>query len=450
MFEYFSAAIAAAREDPGDDLLGRLVAAEIDGERLSDWDILGFCFVVVAGGADTTAALISHTVLLTGEHMDQREAVLADPSLLPGALVECLRYESSVQALARTTTEDVEVDGVEIPAGEKVLMLYGSANRDPREYGETADRLDVRREVGRHLAFSSGPHFCIGNHLARLQATGRRRGAVRGAPARHRRPRRGHTPRVRLRARLGVAAGARPERALRRATSSWFRNAVIASRASSEPNSRALSAAISSAWASMRATRSRASSALVSRSPWGCAFFSSEQTSVTASSSSSAGTARVTRPIAAASRGVEGAAGQERLGRGAAGQAGHHGQRDDRRRQRQPALGEGEGHVVAAQHDVARGDDAQPAGADRPGEPRDDRPVVRDQAALQRDQRLGALVHPAAGGLAQVGAGAEHPVGRPDQHDPGVRVLLRPVEGVEELGEQLPWRGRCGCAVSRG
>ena len=170
MFEYFTAAIAAARKEPGDDLLSRLVSAEIDGERLTDWDILGFCFVVVAGGADTTAGLISHTVLLTGQHMDQRELVLASPELLPGALVECLRYESSVQALARTTLSDVVVDDVEIPAGEKVLMLYGSANRDPREFGETADRLDVRREVGRHLAFSSGPHFCIGNHLARLQA----------------------------------------------------------------------------------------------------------------------------------------------------------------------------------------------------------------------------------------------------------------------------------------
>ena len=170
MFEYFTAAITAARQDPGDDLLGRLVTAEIDGERLSDWDILGFCFVVTAGGADTTASLISHTVLLTGQQMDQRELLLADPALIPDALVECLRYESSVQGLARTTLADVEVDGVEIPAGEKVLMLYGSANRDPREYGETADRLDVRREIGRHLAFSSGPHFCIGSHLARLQA----------------------------------------------------------------------------------------------------------------------------------------------------------------------------------------------------------------------------------------------------------------------------------------
>src|SRR4051812_38326886 len=170
MFEYFTTAIASSRAHPGDDLLGRLVTARIEGQTLSDWDILGFCFVVVAGGADTTAGLISHTVLLTGEQMEQRELVLAEPELLPGALVECLRYESSVQALARTTLADVEVAGVEIPAGEKVLMIYGSANRDPREYGETADRLDVRRQVARHLAFSSGPHFCIGNHLARLQA----------------------------------------------------------------------------------------------------------------------------------------------------------------------------------------------------------------------------------------------------------------------------------------
>ncbi len=157
-------------QDPGDDLLGRLVTAEIDGETLNDWDILGFCFVVTAGGADTTASLISHTVLLTGQEMAQRELLLADPALIPDALVECLRYESSVQGLARTTLADVEVGGVEIPAGEKVLMLYGSANRDPREYGETADQLDVRRKIARHLAFSSGPHFCIGSHLARLQA----------------------------------------------------------------------------------------------------------------------------------------------------------------------------------------------------------------------------------------------------------------------------------------
>jgi len=174
MMAYFSAAIAARRDDPSDDLLGALVAAEIDGpdgrQRLSDWDVLGFCFVLVAGGSDTTASLISHAVTLLGEAPDQRALLLDDPDLIPGALLEFLRLESSVQGLARTTLADVEVDGVTIPAGEKVMMLYAAANRDPREFGESADRLDVRREIPRHLSFSSGPHFCVGSHLARLQA----------------------------------------------------------------------------------------------------------------------------------------------------------------------------------------------------------------------------------------------------------------------------------------
>lgn len=170
MMAYFSAAIAARRAEPADDLLGALVAAEIDGEQLTDWDILGFCFVIVAGGSDTTASLISHAVTLLGEAPDQRQVLLDDPGLTSGALVEFLRLESSVQGLARTTLADVEVRGTTIPAGEKVMMLYAAANRDPREFGPTADALDVRREIPRHLSFSSGPHFCIGSHLARLQA----------------------------------------------------------------------------------------------------------------------------------------------------------------------------------------------------------------------------------------------------------------------------------------
>jgi hypothetical protein len=175
MMAYFSAAIAERRRVPSDDLLGALVAAELVGldgetERLSDWDILGFCFVVVAGGSDTTASLISHAVMLLDEAPDQRRLLLDDPGLIPGALLEFLRLESSVQGLARTTLTDVEVDGVTIPAGQKVMMLYAAANRDPREFGESADRLDVRRQISRHLSFSSGPHFCVGSHLARLQA----------------------------------------------------------------------------------------------------------------------------------------------------------------------------------------------------------------------------------------------------------------------------------------
>lgn len=175
MMEYFTDAIARRRAEPADDLLGALVTAELPGpdgsvDRLSDWDILGFCFVVVAGGSDTTASLISHAVTLLSDAPDQRRLLLAEPGLIGGSLLEFLRLESSVQGLARTTLSDVEIHGVTIPAGEKVMMLYAAANRDPREFGATADQLDVRREIRRQLSFSSGPHFCIGTHLARLQA----------------------------------------------------------------------------------------------------------------------------------------------------------------------------------------------------------------------------------------------------------------------------------------
>lgn len=170
MMDYFQGVIDERRVSPREDLIGTLVSAEIDGERLSDWDILGFCFVMVAGGNDTTGALIAHTIALLDRHPDQRELLLEDPGLTEPAVVESLRLESSVQGLARYTTEDAVVDGVTIPAGSKVMMMYAAANRDPAEFGPTADDMDIRRRPARHLAFSSGPHFCIGNHLARLQA----------------------------------------------------------------------------------------------------------------------------------------------------------------------------------------------------------------------------------------------------------------------------------------
>lgn len=169
---YFSDVLADRRAGigRGEDLITSLVDAEIDGERLTDWDILGFCFVVTAGGSETTAGLISHAVSLLSTAPSQRAELAADPSLMEAAVSEFLRLESPVQGLARTTTRDVTLHQVTIPTGTKVLMLYGSANRDPREFGPTADSLNIHREIPRHLAFSSGPHFCIGNHLARLQA----------------------------------------------------------------------------------------------------------------------------------------------------------------------------------------------------------------------------------------------------------------------------------------
>jgi cytochrome P450 len=170
MYAYFSEVIAARRAEPKDDLIGALVAAEIDGERLTDWDILGFCFVMVAGGNDTTGNLITHGVMLLDDDHASRERLIAEPQLIAGALVEFLRLESSVQGLARRTTRPVTIHGVDIPEGVKVMMLYGSGNRDEREYGPDAEQLDITRNVKRHLAFSSGAHFCIGSHFARLQA----------------------------------------------------------------------------------------------------------------------------------------------------------------------------------------------------------------------------------------------------------------------------------------
>jgi cytochrome P450 len=170
MFEDFTGVIRARRADPSDDLISALAVAEADGERLTDWDVLGFCFVMVAGGNDTTANLVSHAVALLDTDHAQRERLASDASLIPNALLEFLRLESSVQALGRTTTRPVVIRGTEIPAGEKVMMLFGAANRDEREFGPSAGDLDVTREIPRHLGFSSGVHFCIGSHLAKLQA----------------------------------------------------------------------------------------------------------------------------------------------------------------------------------------------------------------------------------------------------------------------------------------
>ncbi|KOS57349.1 cytochrome P450 [Rhodococcus rhodochrous KG-21] len=170
MFEYFAGLITERRRAPGDDLISALTEVESDGELLTDWEILGFCFVLVAGGNDTTGNLISHAVMLLDADHRQRALVVDEPARIPGAIVETLRLEGSVQGLARTTTRDVELHGVTIPAGEKVMMLYGAANRDEREFGDTAEQFDITRSIPRHLGFASGPHFCIGSHLAKLQS----------------------------------------------------------------------------------------------------------------------------------------------------------------------------------------------------------------------------------------------------------------------------------------
>jgi len=168
LVSYFGAMCQARRSKPTGDMISKLTQAEIDGDKLTDWDILGFCFVMIAGGNDTTTNLIGNSMKFLHDYPDQHRQMLAKPSLIPNAIEELLRIESVVQGLSRTTTEDVEYYGTVIPAGSKVHNLYASGNRDPRHWGENADELDIHRKIDRHLSFAQGPHFCIGAHVARL------------------------------------------------------------------------------------------------------------------------------------------------------------------------------------------------------------------------------------------------------------------------------------------
>ena len=169
LYGYFADLLAQRRLQPGDDMLSVLADSEIDGRPVSVEEVLGFCFVMIAGGNDTASGLLSGTAAALTVHRDQRARLLDHPSLVPGAVEELLRYVTPVQGLSRTTTREVAVRGTTIPAGRKVHLLYAAANRDEREFGPDAGTLDVGRPVRRMLAFSSGPHHCLGAAAARLQ-----------------------------------------------------------------------------------------------------------------------------------------------------------------------------------------------------------------------------------------------------------------------------------------
>ena len=170
MFRYFGGLMEARRRAPGDDMLSLLVHGAIDGAPVSPAQILGFGFTMVTGGNDTTTGLLGGACELLMQVPEQRAGLVADRSRLGPAVEEFLRLTSPVQGLARTATRDVTLHGRTIPAGRKVMLLYASANRDEREYGETAERCDIARRAKRHLSFSYGPHHCIGAAAARLQA----------------------------------------------------------------------------------------------------------------------------------------------------------------------------------------------------------------------------------------------------------------------------------------
>src|SRR5688572_23065454 len=169
IYALFAELLAERRARPRDDLMTALIDAEAEGQRLSDEELLGFCLLLILAGNDTTSSLIGSGIALLSKHADQRARLVDDPSLWPNAIEELNRLESPAQVLPRTTTRDVEMHGTTIPADSRVMLIWGAANHDDREFNDP-EALDVSRKLSRHLAFGHGIHYCLGANLARLEA----------------------------------------------------------------------------------------------------------------------------------------------------------------------------------------------------------------------------------------------------------------------------------------
>ena len=167
--EYFRAMVAEQRQHPTDSLLSALIAAEDDGGRLTEDELLATAVLLFFAGHETTVNLIGNGSLALLRNRDQWELLRDDPDLARNAVEEFLRFETPVQTVGRVVLENVEIDGVPIPAGDTVSCLIGSANRDPARFPDP-DRLDIRRKEIHHLGFAAGLHYCLGAALARVEA----------------------------------------------------------------------------------------------------------------------------------------------------------------------------------------------------------------------------------------------------------------------------------------
>jgi cytochrome P450 len=172
MVAYYADVLAQRRAQPTEDVTSALLAAEVDGDRLTEDEIMGFLFLMVVAGNETTTKLLGNAWYWAWRNPDQRATPFADPARVPSWIEETLRFDTSSQMLARTTTEDVPLHGEVIPAGERVVLVVGSANRDGRVFAD-ADAYDLdrpERELQQIASFGFGRHFCLGASLARLEA----------------------------------------------------------------------------------------------------------------------------------------------------------------------------------------------------------------------------------------------------------------------------------------
>jgi cytochrome P450 len=169
MNDYLGVLLNRRRADPTDDLLTRLLHAEMDGERLTQQDILGFFQLLLLAGSETTTNLINSAILCFIENPDQLARLRRDVVLLPSAIEEVLRYRSPLQWMFRLAKREFELHGQTLPAGTFILAMIGSANHDPKHF-DNPDRFDITRDPNPHIAFGHGTHFCLGAPLARLES----------------------------------------------------------------------------------------------------------------------------------------------------------------------------------------------------------------------------------------------------------------------------------------
>jgi cytochrome P450 len=167
MNEYFRHAIAIRREQPDDGLLSQIVQWKIDGEPLSERELLGMSHLLLIGGLDTVTATLDCMIAFLATHPDHRREIVDHPDRIPAAVEEMLRWLTPVMVVPRSIAQDVELRGVQLKAGDSVQLVLGSANDDEDEFGPSD--VDFARDPNRHLAFGGSHHLCLGAHLARLE-----------------------------------------------------------------------------------------------------------------------------------------------------------------------------------------------------------------------------------------------------------------------------------------
>ncbi len=168
IYAYFEEILDEAARSPGDDLPSLLLSAQVNGQRMTREEILDTCYLLLLGGLDTLTATLGCSISYLAQHPERRKLLVKNPSLIPSAVEELLRWETPVVEILRILTQDITIGGVSIAKGDTVILVLGSADTDDEQFPE-ADEVRFERMPNNHLAFGGGPHRCLGSHLARME-----------------------------------------------------------------------------------------------------------------------------------------------------------------------------------------------------------------------------------------------------------------------------------------